>query len=87
MAVGVGLTGGEDAHPYNMDATKNGEIPYNAFCKKFNAINLEIVAQLFKHVNYYGKSIDADSVKENRKEIEKIIDVLKQKFLKDSPIL
>lgn len=35
------------------------------------------------NINYYGQSIEASSVKENKNEIEKIINELKQKFLQD----
>ena len=35
------------------------------------------------NINYYGKSIDINSAKENKQEIEKIIKELKQKFLQD----
>lgn len=35
------------------------------------------------NINYYGQPIEASSVKENKNEIEKIINELKQKFLQD----
>ena len=34
-------------------------------------------------IHYYGKQIDKESVKANKIEVEKIIDYLKEKFLKD----
>ena len=63
---------------------------HEAFTSFLKEKNEELISSKFdrfrkirNNINYYGKSIDADSVKENKNEIEKIIKELKEKFLQN----
>jgi len=63
---------------------------HEAFTYFLKENNEDLVADKFDRfrkirnsIHYYGKQANKDSVKEDKKEIEKIIKYLKEKFLKD----